>query len=81
MDHVRVEIEPDTEDTYAGTSIARSTKFIAVPIPIEAKLRSLSVRLLFEVCRVQPLSVHDLSKHSKTLNFPRTNFIYARNIR
>ena len=69
MDHVRVEIEPDTEDTYAGTSIARSTKFIAVPIPIEAKLRSLSVRLLFEVCRVQPLSVHDLSKHSN-FEFP-----------
>ena len=57
-----VEIDPDIEDTYVGTSVGRSTNFIAVPIPIEAKLRSLSMRLLFEVCRVQHLSFQDLSK-------------------
>ena len=62
MDHVMVEIDPDIEDTYVGTAVGRSANFIAVPIPIEAKLRSLSMRLLFEVCRVQHLSVQDLSK-------------------
>ncbi|KAF8812814.1 hypothetical protein BYT27DRAFT_7182270 [Phlegmacium glaucopus] len=60
MDHVLVETDPDIEDTYVGTSIGRSTSFTSVPIPIEAKLRSLSVRLLFEICRVQHLSVQDL---------------------
>jgi len=63
MDHVLVEMDPDIEDTYAGTAIGRSTSFTTVPIPIEAKLRSLCVKLLYEVCKVQTLSVQDLSKH------------------
>ncbi|KAG9226907.1 hypothetical protein CCMSSC00406_0003420 [Pleurotus cornucopiae] len=54
MDHVLVEIDPDTEDTYTGS---QQTPMV---VPIEAKLRSLSVRLLYEVCRVQKLSVQDL---------------------
>lgn len=82
MDHVMVEIDPDIEDTYAGTSVGRNTNLIAVPIPIEARLRSLSMRLLFEVCRMQVLSVPDLSKqHSVKFEFPRTNSINYRNIR
>ena len=77
-----VEIDPDIEDTYAGTSVGRNTNLIAVPIPIEARLRSLSMRLLFEVCRMQVLSVPDLSKqHSVKFEFPRTNSINYRNIR
>lgn len=56
MDHVLVEIDPDTEDTYTGS---QQTPMV---VPIEAKLRSLSVRLLYEVCRVQKLSVQDLSE-------------------
>jgi len=69
MDHVLVEIDPDIEDTYVGTSIGRSTNLSAVSIPIEAKLRSLSVRLLFEVCRVQHLSVQDLSNQTVLIKF------------
>ena len=76
-----VEIDPDIEDTYVGTSVGRSINFTAVPIPIEAKLRSLSMRLLFEVCRVQHLSVQDLSKdHVSMFEFSRTNLINPRNI-
>ncbi|KAF9563841.1 hypothetical protein CPC08DRAFT_705758 [Agrocybe pediades] len=60
MDHILVEIDPDIEDTYIGTTAGRSTNFPAVPIPIEAKLRSLCVKLLYEVCKVQTLSVQDL---------------------
>ncbi|KAF9485617.1 hypothetical protein BDN70DRAFT_533974 [Pholiota conissans] len=60
MDHILVEIDPDIEDVYVGTSIGRSTSFSSVPIPIEAKLRSLSVRLLYEVCKVQTLNMQDL---------------------
>ncbi|KAK2460866.1 hypothetical protein APHAL10511_007336 [Amanita phalloides] len=59
MDHVLVDIDPDLEDTYFGTAGGSSSGAV-VPVPIEAKLRSLSVRLLYEVCRVQKLSVTDL---------------------
>jgi hypothetical protein len=58
MDHVLVEMDPDTEDTYFGM-VSASTG-APVPVPIEAKLRTLSVRVLYEVCRVQNLSVQDL---------------------
>ncbi|KAJ7121079.1 hypothetical protein C8R44DRAFT_540530, partial [Mycena epipterygia] len=58
MDHVLVDIDSDVEDTYFGN--AGSTSSVAVPIPIEAKLRGLCIRLLYEVCRVQRFSVQDL---------------------
>jgi hypothetical protein len=65
MDHVLVEMDPDVEDTYVGSTIVgRSNSFISVPIPIEAKLRSLCVKLLYEVCRVQALSAQDLSEYT-----------------
>lgn len=62
MDHILVEIDPDIEDTYVGTAVGRSASFSSVPIPIEAKLRSLSVKVLYEVCRVQTLNAQDLSE-------------------
>jgi hypothetical protein len=69
MDHVLVEINPDTEDIYLGTPSISSgsgsrSSMVVGHIPIEAKLRSLGVRLLYEVCRVQKLSLHDLSTWS-----------------
>ena len=77
---VMVEIDPDIEDTYVGSSVGRSTNFITVPIPIEAKLRSLSMRLLFEVCRVQHLSVQDISKPRSVFETSLANLINPRNI-
>jgi hypothetical protein len=60
MDHVRLELDADVEDAFvAGPSSGGSTR--GVWVPIEAKLRLLSVRLLYEVCRVQKLSLNDLS--------------------
>ncbi|KAF9011998.1 hypothetical protein BDQ17DRAFT_801679 [Cyathus striatus] len=59
MDHVLVEIDPDIEDTYFGLGTGGSAG-VGVPVPIEAKLRSLGVKILYEVCRVQKLSVGDL---------------------
>ncbi|KAJ7231964.1 hypothetical protein C8J57DRAFT_1439811 [Mycena rebaudengoi] len=59
MDHVLVEIDSDVEDTYFGNAGA-STNAVAVPVPIEAKLRGLCMRLLYEVCRVQRFSVQEL---------------------
>jgi hypothetical protein len=61
MDHVLVEMDPGIEDTYfgQGSGVGGSN----VPVPIEAKLRSLSVQLLYEVCRVQKLSVQDLREY------------------
>ena len=64
MDHVLVEIDPDIEDTYFGMAGGSTGALASVPVPIEAKLRSLGVRLLYEVCRVQKLSVQDLSTFS-----------------
>lgn len=66
MDHVLVEINLDTEDIYLGAPSISSgsgsrSSMVVSHIPIEAKLRSLGVRLLYEVCRVQKLSLHDLS--------------------
>lgn len=61
MDHVLVEIDPDVEDTYFGMAGGSTGNSVSVPVPIEAKLRSLSVTLLYEVCRVQKLSMQDLS--------------------
>lgn len=73
MDHVLVEINPDTEDVYLGAPSISSgsgsrSSMVVSHIPIEAKLRSLGVRLLYEVCRVQKLSLHDLSMWSCYFN-------------
>ncbi|KAF8351957.1 hypothetical protein F5887DRAFT_836240, partial [Amanita rubescens] len=59
MDHVLVDIDPDVEDTYFGAAGGSSSGSV-VPVPIEAKLRSLSIKILYEVCRVQKLSLADL---------------------
>ncbi|OBZ76877.1 Protein LDB17 [Grifola frondosa] len=60
MDHVRLDVDPEVEDAFYGASGSGSGGSRAIAVPIEAKLRSLSVRLLYEVCRVQSLSLHDL---------------------
>lgn len=64
MDHITLEIDPDVDDTFIGgsTSGSSSGAYRGLAVPIEVKLRSLSIRLLYEVCRVQKLSLHDLSK-------------------
>ncbi|KIK95658.1 hypothetical protein PAXRUDRAFT_826793 [Paxillus rubicundulus Ve08.2h10] len=68
MDHILVEIDPGAEDIYLGagssTSGGSRSSIVMVPIAIEAKLRSLGVRLLYEVCRVQKLSEVDLRIYS-----------------
>ncbi|KAJ7628756.1 hypothetical protein FB45DRAFT_834743 [Roridomyces roridus] len=60
MDHVLVEIDSDVEDAYFGNAGTSNHVATSVPVPIEAKLRSLCIRLLYEVCRVQKFSVQDL---------------------
>jgi hypothetical protein len=64
MDHVLVDIDPDVEDTFSGmtSTSGPSTGWKGLVIPIEAKLRSLSVRLLYEVCRSSKFSIADLSQ-------------------
>ncbi|KAL0071200.1 pre-rRNA processing [Marasmius tenuissimus] len=60
MDHVLVEIDSDVEDAYLGINRNSSGGHSNVPVPIEAKLRSLGVMLLYEVCRVQKFNLQDL---------------------
>ena len=68
MDHVLVEIDPDTQDTYYGLGSSNASGYGApVPVPIEAKLRNLNTRLLYEVCRVQKLSVQDLREYTRLI--------------
>lgn len=60
-----MEINPDTEDVYLGAPSISSgsgsrSSIVVSHIPIEAKLRGLGVRLLYEVGRVQKLSLQDL---------------------
>lgn len=67
MDHILVEIDPDADDSYIGTNLASNgagsrASIIMGPIAIEGRLRVLSVRLLYEVCRVQKFSEQDLRK-------------------
>jgi hypothetical protein len=57
MDHVLVDVDTNVEEMYTGGGSRVSMSFM---IPIEAKLRSLGVKLLYEVCRVQKFSVQDL---------------------
>ncbi|KAG6827812.1 hypothetical protein H0H92_010390 [Tricholoma furcatifolium] len=60
MDHILVEIDPDVEDTYFGITGGSNASLSNVPVPIEAKLRGLGIKLLYEMSRVQKLSVQDL---------------------
>lgn len=55
MDHVSLDFDPEVED---GGGWARSAPSSSVPI--EARLRLLSVGILYEVCRVQKFSMPDL---------------------
>jgi hypothetical protein len=68
MDHILVEIEPGAEDIYLGagssTGGGSRSSIVMTPIAIEVKLRSLGVRLLYEVSRVQKLSEVDLRRSS-----------------
>jgi hypothetical protein len=59
MDHVLVDIDPDVEDTYTG-NVGTSYGMPSIPVPIEAKLRTLAVKLLYEVCRTQKFFLPDL---------------------
>ena len=63
MDHILVDLDPDVEDTFSGlvTTSGPSTGWKGLAIPIEARLRSLTVRLLYEVCRSSKMSIGDLS--------------------
>ncbi|GJE96647.1 DUF2013 domain-containing protein [Phanerochaete sordida] len=52
MDHVRLDLDLGLDDGGVSTR--------GLAVPVEAKLQLLSVRLLYEVCRVQKLSMADL---------------------
>lgn len=59
MDHIMVDIDPEIEDTYVGT-VETSNGMPSVPVPIEAKLRTMGVKFLYEICKMQSFSLQDL---------------------
>jgi hypothetical protein len=79
MDHILVDLDPDVEDTFSGlvTTSGPSTGWKGLSIPIEARLRSLNVRLLYEVCRSSKMSIGDLSMLSHRLLLTRPHLISA----
>ncbi|KAF7797972.1 hypothetical protein EIP86_009179 [Pleurotus ostreatoroseus] len=62
MDHVRLDLDPDMDEIYPGGCSAGvpTMTLRGIAVPIEARLRLLSVGILYEVCRVQKLSLSDL---------------------
>ena len=64
MDHVRLDVDPEVDDHYYGVGPSSGAPR-AVAVPIEAKLRSLSVRLLYEVCRIHKMSLQDLREYGE----------------
>ncbi len=83
MDHIRLDVDPDLDDGFYGAGTeSNSGAEHAIEVPIEAKLRSLSVRLLYEACRVQKMSIPDLRKFvCLAIWIPRSSTRYHRNIR
>lgn len=60
MDHILVEMDDDfggNVDLSRGPSNASG-----MGIPIEARLRSLAIGILYEACRVQKFNVEELRK-------------------
>ncbi|KAI0087189.1 hypothetical protein BDY19DRAFT_893658 [Irpex rosettiformis] len=61
MDHIRLGFDEDVDDGYiSGSNFTATPGSKAITVPIETKLRMLSVRLLYEACRVQKPSLADL---------------------
>lgn len=62
MDHVLVDIDPDIgpDVDVEPEKVSSSTGWKGLAIAIEARLRSLSVRLLYEVCRSSKLTIAEL---------------------
>jgi len=79
MDHVLIDIDPDVEDTFSGLTATSgpSTGWKGLAIPIEARLRTLSVRLLYEVCRSSKLSIADLSLSLRTIPYQHTLILHT----
>lgn len=59
MDHILVDIDDNGFAYGAGTSGGA----MGMGYPIEARLRTISVFLLYEVCRVQKIDAEDLSEY------------------
>ena len=78
MDYILVDMDPDVEDTFSGliTTSGPSTGWKGIAIPIEARLRSLSVRLLYEVCRSSKMSIGDLSMYIDRLQITHLHSAY-----
>jgi len=59
IDHVALDFDPDVEEDYTG-SVSSAGWSKTLVVPIEARLRLLAVGILYEVCRVQKLSMQEL---------------------
>ncbi|KLO18938.1 hypothetical protein SCHPADRAFT_844224 [Schizopora paradoxa] len=59
IDHVALDFDPDVEEGYTG-SVSSAGWSKTMVVPIEARLRLLAVGILYEVCRVQKLSMQEL---------------------
>ncbi|KAF9788112.1 hypothetical protein BJ322DRAFT_606215 [Thelephora terrestris] len=59
-DNILVDSDPGTQDARNGANASGLSWPRGIVIPIETRIRILSIRMLYEVCRVQKLSYDDL---------------------
>jgi hypothetical protein len=77
-DNILVDSDPGTQDARTGANASGLSWPRGIVIPIETKIRILSIRMLYEVCRVQKLSYDDLSKPSLGSSRPKRSRIWQR---
>jgi len=71
IENISVDLDPGVQDTYPDANASGLHWSRSVVIPMEAKPRTLSVRLLYEICRVQKFAYGDLGKSFQV--FPAVN--------
>ena len=62
IDNISVDPNSGTQDIYPCANPSNINCPRGTVVPIQAKIRTLSICLLYEVCRVQKLSYAELSK-------------------
>ncbi|KAG8898101.1 hypothetical protein FRB99_007674 [Tulasnella sp. 403] len=56
MDHIMIDVDSTSANTWAGSAAG----MMGLGVPVEVRLQTISVILLYEVCRVQKIDVADL---------------------
>lgn len=79
MDHVLVEMD---DDFGGNVDLGRGPNNTSgLGVPIEARLRSLAIGILYEACRVQKFDAEGLREYSVAIIFHLFLSLLCRNVR